>query len=183
MQNKPIIILGKTNTGKSTIAKLLEARMKGLKRNITYTTRPIRPGEVDGVDYNYVSKKDFHKLAAEGKFAEYVEYNASYGTCCYGSTIESYKPDTITVLNPIGVMSVLKKIKDVNVIYLKASDDILEERAIARGDGIKEIKRRLFNDGIDFADIDDIANLIIDTSFDTPEDIVEKIIKHISLEN
>ena len=54
-----LIICGKMCSGKDTIVKRLIN--KGFKKVVTYTTRPKKRGEVDGVDYHYISKEDFEK--------------------------------------------------------------------------------------------------------------------------
>ncbi len=54
-----------------------------LKQSISYTTRPMREGEQDGVDYYFVSKKTFNQMVARGEFAEWAEVHGNfYGTAC-----------------------------------------------------------------------------------------------------
>ena len=139
---KPIILIGKTCSGKTTIAKALE--QFGVKRNVTYTSRPRRPGERDGIDYHFVDPSYFDTFRHE--FAEIAEYDASFGHCFYGSKISQYERGTVTVLTPKGYESVLKSGVRARAYYIKLPDDILRERAIERGDDLTEIDRRLASD-------------------------------------
>lgn len=60
MDKNTIVLVGQTNSGKTTVAKLLEAY--GYKRIVTYTTRPKRQGERDGIDYNFVTDEKFKSM-------------------------------------------------------------------------------------------------------------------------
>lgn len=66
-----LVLVGKTCSGKSTVAKILED--KGYRRIVTYTTRPKRAGEIDGTDYHFITAEDFLKRRENGFFAETAE--------------------------------------------------------------------------------------------------------------
>ena len=131
------------------------------KRNITFTTRPIRPGEINGVDYYFITEEEFEKLIKEGFFAEYAEYNASFGHCYYGSSVESYKNDGFIILNPIG----LKQIKEKNMknlsVYIDVPKEIIRKRLRKRGDNVEEIRNRLKNDDRDFEGVKEMVDAIM----------------------
>ena len=88
-----LIIIGKTGSGKSTVVNELVSNY-GYEKAITDTTRPMRPGEVDGVDYNFLSIEEFEQNEVAEVYAESVTYNASFGVSHYGSRKSSYEDDS-----------------------------------------------------------------------------------------
>jgi guanylate kinase len=76
-----IVISGPSGVGKDTLIKRLLELDRNLRYSVSCTTRPPRPGEVDGVDYTFVSRARFQQLVDEGAFLEYATYNGNlYGT-------------------------------------------------------------------------------------------------------
>ena len=76
---KMLIIVGESGSGKTSVQKELEKM--GVAKVITYTTRPKRLGEKDGVDYHFVDEARFQRMVEERQFAEYAVYNGfRYGT-------------------------------------------------------------------------------------------------------
>ena len=172
------IILGKMGSGKTTLAKELEKR--GMKRIVTYTTRPIRPGEIDGVDYHFISPEEFNRMVEEDLFAEYITYNATFGTCSYGSLKEDYfcnEEDKVIVLNPYGLTMVKEKNIPHISIFLDPPATVLQERLLRRGDNAEEIKRRLARDEEDFAGMK--ADIYIRENI-VPEEVADKIEKYVN---
>lgn len=170
---KSLIITGKTNSGKSTIAKELEKR--GLTRIIPYTTRPLRRNEKDGSDYHFITIEEFDKKEHEGFFAETASYNASFGFCKYGSSKEDYKDNFVAVLSPSGIKQINLKELNVLVVYLDIEEDELRMRALLRGDTASEIERRLAADRLDFREINKFA-VKIDCNKLTSSQIADNII-------
>lgn len=83
-----IVICGPSGVGKGTIIKQLFKELPScLGFSVSHTTRSPRPGEVNGKDYNFVSREEFQKLIDEDKFIEHAEYNGN----CYGTSIMSYE--------------------------------------------------------------------------------------------
>ena len=75
------ILSSPSGAGKSTIARKLLAADGGLEMSVSATTRPIRPGEVDGVDYHFVSLDHFREMVAAGEFLEWAHvFGHRYGT-------------------------------------------------------------------------------------------------------
>ena len=155
MKHKIIILVGQSACGKSAIYKQLVK--KGYKGLITNTTRPMREGEVDGKDYNFLSKDQFDNLIAEGQMVEYRRYNTVFGTWCYGSSAEQVdldKHDYVIVLtldvadawiNHFGA-------KNCIVFYIDAPKSVREARAKERGSfNQDEWNRRVITDKQDFA--------------------------------
>ena len=72
-----IVITGASATGKTETARVLST-LFNIKKVVTHTTRPMRKGETDGVDYHFVSKEEFLKLKDEDYFVETTTYNNNY---------------------------------------------------------------------------------------------------------
>ena len=76
-----IVISGPSGVGKDTVIKRLLELDPNLRYSVSYTTRPPRPGEVDGVNYHFVSREEFERLIREGAFLEHATYDGNlYGT-------------------------------------------------------------------------------------------------------
>lgn len=81
---KIICLMGKSSTGKDTIYKhLLADRELGLKKIVPYTTRPIRRGERDGVEYYFKSEQDFQQMKDRHRIIEAREYHTVHGLWRY----------------------------------------------------------------------------------------------------
>jgi guanylate kinase len=76
-----IVISGPSGVGKDTVIKRLLELDSKLRYSVSYTTRPPRPGEVDGVDYRFVNREAFERRIREGALLEYATYDGHlYGT-------------------------------------------------------------------------------------------------------
>ena len=67
-----VVLLGKTSSGKDTVCNQLI--QKGYKKLVTYTTRPMRPGEIQDVTYHFISDEDFYDKINSNFFAEWKVY-------------------------------------------------------------------------------------------------------------
>ncbi len=75
------VLSSPSGAGKTTISRMLLEGDTQLRMSVSVTTRPIRPGEVDGRDYHFVDRASFDRMAAEGGFLEYAEvFGNMYGT-------------------------------------------------------------------------------------------------------
>jgi guanylate kinase len=76
-----LVLSSPSGAGKSTIAAKLQAAEPELKMSVSVTTRPIRPGEVDGVDYHFVDVPRFKQMVADHDFLEWAHvFDHRYGT-------------------------------------------------------------------------------------------------------
>ena len=75
------ILSSPSGAGKTTIARRLLAEDGEIRMSVSCTTRPMRPGEVDGRDYHFVNQPDFDRMVEDGHFLEWAHvFNHSYGT-------------------------------------------------------------------------------------------------------
>lgn len=76
-------VMGKSSSGKDTIYKNLTERYDSLKTIVPYTTRPIREGEKDGVEYFFVTEKQLQEMKEAGRIIEIRSYNTKCGVWTY----------------------------------------------------------------------------------------------------
>lgn len=76
-----LILSSPSGAGKTTIARMLLEKDAHIRNSVSCTTRPPRPGEVDGRDYHFVSQEQFDRMAENGEFLEWAHvFGKSYGT-------------------------------------------------------------------------------------------------------
>lgn len=149
-----LLLCGKSCAGKDAIQK--ELIKMGMESIVSYTTRPPREGETEGIEYHFITTEDFFRRQGEGFFAETSWYDVATGdTWYYGSAVEDLSDDKVIIVNPHGLKQ-LKKIKSLNPIsfYITANEQTIWNRLRKRGDNVSEARRRLNEDNIDFSDID-----------------------------
>lgn len=153
-----LIIVGPSASGKTEVVKLLISKY-GMKKLVTYTSRSMRVGEINHVDYHFLSRCEFEKKIAEGFFLEYVEYNGNY----YGTSYEGLDSDKVVILEPSGLKHYIKEAKNlIKICYITCSKDIRKERMIKRGDDFENIKKRLVSDDVIFnEELNDLADWVI----------------------
>ncbi|GAI50964.1 unnamed protein product, partial [marine sediment metagenome] len=75
------VFTGPSGAGKSTICRAVLKDLSGISFSVSHTTRPVRPDEVDGRDYYFVSEESFESLLSDGRFVEYATVHGyRYGT-------------------------------------------------------------------------------------------------------
>jgi guanylate kinase len=137
--SKPLFLLiGRSASGKTTIANILEEKY-GYKSVSSYTTRPKRyNGEVGHI---FVDDETFDQL---GELAGFVEYNGYR----YGTTMKQVDDSDLYVIDPIGAEYLLNKYtnRPICIMYFDASIPTRIYRMVDRGDGDHAIIRRLLQD-------------------------------------
>lgn len=175
-----VILCGKSCVGKDSIIK----KLTGYNRLISYTSRPMRNNEVNGVDYWFISKEEIERLRDDNKILDYREYKVSNGEIWgYGHCIREYDEEEVYV--GVGDLEGCKRFKEVYkdnvyIIYIDCDKESRLERAKLRGDDLKEVERRFFQDDIDF-DNKKLYN-IVDYSVENTKDldtVVNEIVKYI----
>ncbi|MCR5741731.1 MAG: AAA family ATPase [Gammaproteobacteria bacterium] len=143
-----IILLGASASGKTEVAKLL-VKKYSYKKVITYTTRPIRSKEVDGIDYHFKSVNEFKKLLDQDFFFEYVNYNGNF----YGTAKEDINDKSVLIVEPNGFKSYANSsLKNIVSFHLSSDEEHRIQRMIERGDETEKINSRIVNDRISFKD-------------------------------
>lgn len=142
-----LVISGPSGAGKGTICKHLLSVSPNIKYSVSATTRQPRNGEIDGVNYHFISKQAFEEMIAANELLEYAEvYNNFYGTPSkYVSELLEQNYDVILEIDPQGAMQVKEKFPDaVFVFILPPSLTELSDRIYKRGTDTEQvIKLRL----------------------------------------
>ncbi|UCH08875.1 MAG: guanylate kinase [Deltaproteobacteria bacterium] len=125
------VITGPSGSGKNTIIEMVRKDLKGLGYSISHTTRAPRKGELDGVHYYFVGKKQFEKMIQAQEFAEWaVVYDQLYGTSI--SSVRSAQvsgKDVLLDLDLQGARQIKKRFPDSTSIFIAPpSLQILRER-------------------------------------------------------
>ena len=125
------LITAPSGTGKNTIIEMVRKDLKGLGYSISHTTRAPRKGEIDGVHYYFVGKKQFEKMIQAQEFVEWaVVYNELYGTSI--SSVRSAQvsgKDVLLDLDLQGARQIKKRFPDSTSIFIvPPSLQILRER-------------------------------------------------------
>ena len=135
------IISGPSGTGKSTIIDSILEAYPDTFFSVSATTRGPRPGEVDGKDYNFVSKADFEEMIKKGELLEYAEYVGNfYGTPSRPvfDNIEKGH-DVIIEVEVKGHSQLREKLPEAVSIFISPpSIEILEERLRSRSTETEE---------------------------------------------
>lgn len=167
---KKIVLCGPSCSGKTTVKNELVYR--GFLPSVSYTSRPIREGEIDGKDYRFVSKDEFSTLASDGFF---FEHDDTFDHC-YGTSMEDFKNGEVFILTPKAIQSLkrLNLISECLVIYLNASTECRIRRAADRGDGVMKILKRVALDKKTFLNFKDYQ-IELDSEKESIVDIANKI--------
>jgi len=167
-----LVLVGASASGKTDIAKILISDY-GFKKMITTTSRKPRFDEVNGVDYNFISKKVFENRMEKNKFLEAVCYNDNYyGTPKKGATINK-----VLIVEPEGANSIYDhEIKDTVIILLETNEETRKNRMLERGDNLIQVIDRLEKDKLHFnkKNLKHI-DFIVNTTEGTQNDLALKI--------
>ncbi|MCR5144518.1 MAG: guanylate kinase [Lachnospiraceae bacterium] len=189
---KIFCIIGKSSTGKDTIYKrILEDKSLGLKQIVSYTTRPIRAGEVDGIEYHFCTEQEKEDLRSAGKVIEIRSYNTVHGAWNYFTVDDDQVDLSKNNYLIIGTLVSFVKIreyygKDVVIpIYIEVEDGIRLTRALERekkqeSPKYEEMCRRFLADAKDFSE-ENMKKAGIDKVFENKnlDDIENEIVGYI----
>jgi guanylate kinase len=153
MQGNLIIITSPSGGGKGTLIREILQRVPNLAYSVSLTTRERRTGEVDGHDYNFVTKDEFEKFRQEGGFLEYAEVHGNY----YGTSaamterLMAEGKDVILEIDVQGAARVVAKVPEAVSIFIlppsfEALADRLKRRATENADQLMLRLRNSFGE-------------------------------------
>ena len=168
-------MMGKSSSGKDTLYQKVLERLPQIHRVVPYTTRPIREGEQDGVEYHFVDDKQLVELETDGKIVELRAYNTVHGIWKYFTVddgqIDLEQGDYLL----IGTLETYEKIREyygaehLVPIYIEVEDGERLARALEREcrqavPKYKEMCRRFLADEEDFCE-ENLKRLGIDKRY------------------
>ena len=178
------IISGPSGVGKGTLCKAI-MDIGGLSFSVSCTTRPPRIGEVDGVDYRFLSLEEFNERLEKSLFLEHASVHGNmYGTLLSDveSTLGSGR-DIILEIDVQGAFQVKKKVDCISIFILPPSLKVLEDRLRGRRtDSDEKIRLRLKNAEYEISRSSEFDHRIVNDSLaQTVFDLKNIIIKHRNL--
>lgn len=189
---KIFYLMGKSASGKDTLYKRLLEECPGLKTVVLYTTRPMRNGETDGVEYHFTVPERLKEFEDRGKMIELRTYQTVCGPWSYATVddgqINLERADYLT----IGTLESYEKLRDyygevaVVPLYVTVDDGLRLERALSRErqqavPNYAELCRRYLADEADFSQ-DNLKRLGIGKEYrnDILENCLEEIIREMN---
>ncbi len=139
------VVSAPSGTGKTTVVERLVQRVEELALSRSYTSRATRPGESDGVDYNFITRARFEQMVAANEFLEWADvFGNLYGTGA--SDVERQLArgcDIVLVIDVQGARQVrLRYANTVGVFVLPPSFEVLEQRLRGRSKDPEEAMQR-----------------------------------------
>lgn len=176
-----IILSGPSGSGKDTVLRALKEVDSDVKVSVSMTTRKPRQGDVDGVDYYFVTREYFEKKIAENKMLEYAEYAGNYYGTPADPVDEMLRQGKAVFLEieVQGAEKIRKRYDSVISIFLMPpSMRVLEERLRGRGTEDEEtIQHRLFIASEEIRRAPEYDYVVINDTVDNAVDGIETIIK------
>jgi guanylate kinase len=141
------IVSAPSGTGKTTLVERLVQDLPNLHMSRSYTSRNARPGEQDGVDYNFISRDRFAAMVRDGAFLEWADvFGHCYGTATADTeAMLARGTDVVLVIDVQGARQVRSRgIENIGIFVLPPSASILEQRLRGRSqDSEDQIRDRL----------------------------------------
>ena len=152
---KIIALIGQAGAGKDSVMQAVLKEAPGLHEIISCTTRPMREGEQEGVNYFYLTKEQFAEKVLNMEMLEATCFNDWF----YGTALQSLDESVVNigVFNPDGIDALLESpLVEVTVYYVHATDKNRLIRQLNREENpnIDEVLRRFKADKEDFSDLD-----------------------------
>lgn len=146
--NIMVILSSPSGVGKTTLTKKIQQKYQSFKISVSYTTRPPRSNEVDGVDYKFVKKEQFEQLIKENQFYEYAKiFENYYGTLKKNVDETLKKNDIIFDIDWQGTkqLSGFKNLNLIKIFLITENKEELKKRLMTRGQNTSEELERRFN--------------------------------------
>src|SRR6201991_3341843 len=172
-QGRVVVLSGPSAVGKSTVVRCLREQVPNLYFSVSATTPAPPPGEVDGVDYHFVSAAHFQQLIDEGALLEWAEIHGGLqrsGTLA--GPVRDATASGLPVLIEVdlaGARAVKKAMPEAITVFLAPpSWEDLESRLVGRGTETPEaIRRRLDTARIELAAQDDFDEVVVNSRLES----------------
>ncbi|MCP3670639.1 MAG: guanylate kinase [Gammaproteobacteria bacterium] len=158
-----------SGAGKTSLLKALLEQDEQLHISVSFTTRPQRPGEVDGKDYHFVDQDSFLLMVQQGSFLEHANvFDNHYGTSrdeVFAQLEQGY--DVVLEIDWQGAQQVRSNLLDtVSIFILPPSEEVLRHRLTARGqDDAAVIERRMRDARAEISHYEEFDYLVVNDDF------------------
>jgi guanylate kinase len=164
------VVSAPSGTGKTTVVERLVQVVPGLSMSRSYTSRPSRPGERHGVDYNFITRARFEEMIKDDAFLEWADvFGNLYGTCLADAERElAAGRDLVLVIDVQGARTVRSRgLGAIGVFVMPPSFDVLEQRLRGRSkDSEADILRRLATARAEVAAYAEYAYVVVNDELD-----------------
>ena len=181
-----LVLMGKASSGKDIVKDIL-IKEHGFHGITTFTTRPMREGEIPNVTYHYISDEEFAKKIDEGFFAEWKKFKVAENTWYYGTALDDIMKArnddySVIILTKDGLEklnSFCSHLVGINLlsVYLDVDTKVIKQRLLKRGDDKKEAARRIKYDKKDFKGIENMVDVVIENNHRDIQEVVNMIHK------
>ena len=180
-----LVVSGPGGVGKGTVVAALRERHDEIEVSLAATTRRMRPGEEDGVHYRFVSPTEFRRMADDGEFLEWAEFNGHFYGTPWSSVTDRLAAGATLVLeiDVQGAKQVRQRQRDVGdiaatLVFLEPpSWDDLERRLRHRGSENEEtIEQRLTIGREEMAQAEDFDHRVVNDRVDAAVKALERIL-------
>jgi guanylate kinase len=137
VRGKLYVVSGPSGVGKNTILNRIVDTQPNVRYSVSATSRPMRPGEVEGISYYFLDRAGFESMIARDELLEYAEYVGNY----YGTPATPIRKaveagtDVVMDVDVVGALKIKKRVPDAVLIFLAASSlDVIRQRLEKRGD-------------------------------------------------
>lgn len=177
-----IALIGKTSSGKDSAARFIKERY-GIEPIVSYATRPIREGEVDGREHYFVDDAKMDEIVSDKEsLLAFVQFPKTGYRYCASIRDLSDNVTKTYIIDPSGLQWLRDNRPDVKVISMlfELPEDIIKQRALKRGDNIIDIEKRLDSERemFDTFALGNDYDIKINTN-DVPDNVHEKIVKEL----
>ena len=157
-----IVITGPSASGKTATCLYLQEHF-GIRKVVTHTTRAMRVGEKNDVDYHFVTKEEFMRMKENDEFVETVFYNGNY----YGTSRKEVRIDKCMAVEREGAKT-YKSFGDPKIVlfFMNLDEETCRQRMLQRGDDPVKVEARIQNDKGSFFLTDEMVKMI-DVNVDT----------------
>ena len=145
MRGKLYVVSGPSGVGKNTILSRIVSTQPNVQYSVSATSRPMRPGEVEGISYYFLDRPGFERLIEQDELLEYAEYVGNY----YGTPATPIRKavgagiDVVMDVDVVGALKIKKRVPDAVLIFLAASSlDVIRQRLERRGDVRPDVMAR-----------------------------------------
>jgi guanylate kinase len=174
------VVSAPSGTGKTTVVERLVQVVPDLALSRSYTSRPLRVGETDGVDYNFITRARFEAMIADNLFLEWADvFGNFYGTCATDAERElAAGRDLVLVIDVQGARQVRRLRPDlIGVFVLPPSFEVLEQRLRGRSkDSEEAMRRRLSTARDEIAAVDEYDYVVVNDSLEACVDRLKAIV-------
>ncbi len=180
-----LIISGPSGSGKDTILKKVFEQMPELKFSISTITRDMRPGEIEGEKYNFISREEFEDRLSRNMFLEHNVFVGNY----YGTPREPVEyvlengGEIIIEVDVNGAANIRKNLEDaVSIFVMPPSFEVLKARLSGRGtDSAEMVNKRLTEALAEIARATEYDYIVVNDQLDEAVNDVITIIKNLRL--